>query len=83
VGAIRLERCAEYVRNTRAASSESALHARAAMAATLVAALELSRHGALTLEQDALWQPIRVQRHEGGARDAPPGPTEEDNPALA
>jgi len=60
-----------------------ALHARAAMAATLVAALELSRHGALTLQQDAPWQPIRAQRHEGVACAAPPGPAKEGDPALA
>jgi len=58
------------------AGANRALHARAAMAATLVAALELSRHGALTLEQDAPWQPIQVQRHDGPSPDAPPGPAE-------
>ncbi len=51
------------------AGADRALHARAAVAATLVAALELSRHGALTLQQEALWHAIWVQRHNGGAGD--------------
>ncbi len=50
------------------AGAHRALHARAAIAATLMAGLELSRHGALTLLQDALWQSILVQRHGGGSR---------------
>jgi len=66
-----------------AAGADRALHSSAAVAATLVAALELSRNGALTLQQEAPWQSIRVQRHDGGARDIPPGPTEEGDPALA
>jgi len=65
------------------AGADRALHARAAVAATLMAALELSRHGALTLQQETPWQPIRVQHHEGGAGDTLPGPTEEGDPALA
>jgi len=65
------------------AGANRALHARAAMAATLVAALELNRNGALTLQQDAPWQPIRVQRQDGGAGDTLSEPTEKDNPALA
>ena len=56
--------------------ADRALHAGAAVAATLVAALELSRHGALTLEQEAPWQPIQVQRHVGPSPNAPPGPAE-------
>jgi len=35
------------------------LHGRAAVAATFVAGLELTRDGALTLNQDGLWQPVR------------------------
>ena len=37
------------------------LHCRAAVAATLAAGLELTRSGALTLEQDEAWQPIQVR----------------------
>ncbi len=65
------------------AGANRALHVRAAVAATLAAALELSRNGALTLQQDAPWQPIRVQRQDGGACDTLSEPTEKDNPALA
>lgn len=35
--------------------NDRVMHARAAIAATLVAALELSRSGVLTLEQEAPW----------------------------
>jgi len=35
------------------------LHGRAAVAAIFVAGLELTRDGALTLNQDGLWQPVR------------------------
>jgi segregation and condensation protein A len=37
-----------------------ALRRKAALAATLIAGLELARGGTLTLDQDALWQPILV-----------------------
>ena len=37
-----------------------ALHRKAAHAATLIAGLELARDGGITLDQDALWQPIHV-----------------------
>ncbi len=43
------------------AGASRALHCRAAVAATLVAGLELTRSGALTLEQDAPRQPIQVR----------------------
>ncbi len=46
------------------ASASGALHCRAAVAATLVAGLELSRGGAVTLDQDTSWQPIQVRRRE-------------------
>jgi segregation and condensation protein A len=39
-----------------------ALRRRAALASTLIAGLELARDGALTLEQEADWMPIRVTR---------------------
>ncbi len=51
------------------------LHGRAALAATFVAGLELARDSALTLQQDAPWQVIWVQRHAGGPPDAEPKPT--------
>ena len=44
--------------------SEAELRCRVAVASTLFAGLELARNGALTLEQDADWTPIRVSRRE-------------------
>ncbi|MGI4796372.1 MAG: segregation and condensation protein A [Janthinobacterium lividum] len=41
------------------------LHRRAAIAATLIAGLELARSGALTLEQEATWQAILIAREVG------------------
>ena len=38
-------------------------HARSALASTLVAALELARHGQLTLDQKEAWQKIRIRHH--------------------
>ena len=46
------------------AGSGRALHARAAVAATFVAGLELARHGALALDQDAPWQSVQVRRND-------------------
>jgi segregation and condensation protein A len=40
--------------------SDQALHHKAALAATLIAGLELARDGSLTLDQDRPWEPIRV-----------------------
>ncbi len=40
--------------------SGRALQCRAAVAATFVAGLELARGGALTLDQDGPWQPVRL-----------------------
>ncbi|NPD70024.1 hypothetical protein HN018_25815 (plasmid) [Lichenicola cladoniae] len=37
------------------------LRRKAALAATLIAGLELARGGSLTLEQQTLWQPIHVE----------------------
>ena len=42
------------------AGSGRALHCRAAVAATFIAGLELARGGALTLDQDAPWLPVRL-----------------------
>jgi len=42
------------------------LRCRVAVASTLFAGLELARNGALVLEQDADWMPIRVSRGETG-----------------
>jgi hypothetical protein len=41
------------------------LRRRAALSSTLVASLELARAGALALDQDAPWMPIRVQHGDG------------------
>jgi segregation and condensation protein A len=46
-----------------------ALRQRAALASTLIAALERARDGALLLEQDAAWRPIRLTRR---VDDTPP-----------
>jgi len=46
------------------AGSGRALHARAAVAATFVAGLELARHGALALDQNAPWQSVQVRRSD-------------------
>jgi len=43
------------------------LRCRAAVASTLVAGLELARDGALALEQDATWAPIRVRHRDNNA----------------
>ena len=44
------------------AGADRPLHRRAAVASTLVAGLELTRAGTLTLEQDEAWADIRVRR---------------------
>ena len=53
-----------------------ALRQRAALASTLIAALERARDGALLLEQEAAWQPIRLTRR---VDDTPPA-EETDTP---
>ena len=53
-----------------------ALRQRAALASTLIAALERARDGALSLEQDAAWTPIRVTRRV----DDPPQTDATDTP---
>jgi segregation and condensation protein A len=54
-----------------------ALRCRAAMASTFIAGLERVRDGALVLDQDADWRPIRVTRRANGnpclEDAAPPG----------
>jgi segregation and condensation protein A len=48
------------------------LHCRAAVASTLVASLDLTRDGAVTLAQDAAWAEIRISRqpdHAAGATE--------------
>jgi chromatin segregation and condensation protein Rec8/ScpA/Scc1 (kleisin family) len=40
------------------------LRARAALASTLIAGLELARDGVLALDQDAAWTPVRVKRRD-------------------
>lgn len=49
-----------FVPKIAKASSGLGLHCRAAVAATLLAGLELTRNGAITLEQDEPWQPIQI-----------------------
>jgi len=43
------------------------LHCRAAVAAAFVAGLELTRDGALAMDQDAPWHPIQVHRRGDGS----------------
>jgi len=57
------------------ASASRALHCRAAVAATFVAGLELTRGGALTLDQDTSWQPIQVRRRDDNPKDSAAKPT--------
>ncbi len=47
-------------RGPEQAGPERGRSRRAAVAATLVASLEMARSGSVTLQQDASWQPIRV-----------------------
>ncbi len=66
------------------ARSDRALHCRAALAATLVAGLELTRNGALTLEQETSWHPIQVCRRDGSSKDNATKPTSgKREPSLA
>jgi segregation and condensation protein A len=46
------------------AGSDGALRYRAAVSSTLIASLELARDGALALDQDAAWRPIRIMRSD-------------------
>jgi segregation and condensation protein A len=46
-----------------------ALRCRAAVASTLIAGLERARDGALLLEQEADWMPIRVSRADDDPTD--------------
>jgi segregation and condensation protein A len=57
-------------KSAKADPGRRTLHGRAAVAATLVAGLELARGGALTLEQDRPWQPIHVQPISNGSPDS-------------
>jgi segregation and condensation protein A len=43
---------------------DSEVRARAALASTLIAGLELARDGVLALEQDTAWTPVRVKCYE-------------------
>jgi len=66
------------------ASASRALHCRAAVAATFVAGLELTRGGAVTLEQDTSWQPIQVRRRDDNPKDSAAEPaTGKREPSLA
>jgi len=66
------------------ARSDRALHCRAAVAATLVAGLELTRGGAVTLQQDMSWQPIQLRRREYNPKDSAAEPTTgKREPSLA
>jgi segregation and condensation protein A len=47
---------------------QRALRQRAAVASTLIAALERARDGALSLEQEAAWRPIRLTRRVDDTR---------------
>ncbi len=60
------------------------LQCRAALAATFVAGLELTRDGALAMDQDAPWQPIQVSRRHNAPLDRVAAPTADEHaPSLA
>ena len=60
------------------------LHGRAAVAATFLAGLELTRGGTLALDQSAPWQAIQVYRRNDDALDSAAKPmTEGHAPSLA
>jgi segregation and condensation protein A len=42
------------------------LRRRAAVSSTLIAGLELARDGALALDQEVAWRPIRVRHRDDG-----------------
>ena len=63
-----------------AAGANRALRCRWAVAATFVAALELARGGALTLEQELSWQSLRVRRRDRGSPDCDGGPAATASP---
>ena len=64
--------------------SGRALQCRAAVAATFVAGLELTRGGALTLDQGAPWQPVRIYRRSDDTPDSATAPAiDEYAPSLA
>ena len=50
-----------FLPNIGSAETARALRCRVAVSSTLVAGLELARTGALALDQDAPWTPIRVK----------------------
>jgi len=58
--------------------SGRAVHCRAAVAATFVAGLELTRDGALAMDQDAPWQPIQVSRRHNASLDRVAAPTADE-----
>jgi segregation and condensation protein A len=51
-------------------SADRPLRYRAAVSSTLIASLELARDGALNLDQDAAWRPIRVMHREAASSDS-------------
>ena len=53
-----------FVPNVGNAEPGRALRCRVAVSSTLVAGLELARAGALALDQDAPWTPVRVQQRD-------------------
>jgi segregation and condensation protein A len=68
---------ADFLPTMDSNAAKRTLRCRVAVASSLVAGLELARSGALTLDQDADWAPIRVSRRARDGSDAgastPPG----------
>ncbi len=62
---------AAYLPNLRVDLPGREQHARAALASTLLAGLELARDGRLTLEQTAPWAPVLVFPHPEPAAGSP------------
>ena len=61
---------AAFLPEIAADAPSRALRCRVAIAATLVAGLELARNGAVGLDQDAPWQPITIYRCAADPEDA-------------
>jgi len=72
-----------FVPELTGTGASGALHRRAAVAATLVAALELTRGGALTLHQDAPWQPIQIRQCGHESCDSPAALMEQGERPMA
>jgi chromatin segregation and condensation protein Rec8/ScpA/Scc1 (kleisin family) len=60
----RSRRVQDFLPEIAGAGPDRPLRSRAAVSSTLIASLELARDGALALDQNAAWRPIRVMRRD-------------------